>query len=102
MPLALTKLQQEVLPKVNRVAHNILMGAYPGAKSDDVTKQMQQVLCQQLKITHFISLMEPAELRILGSCLEKLPMPKNSTLLYFARNGNSTSANISPMFKNTR
>ncbi|AYV77797.1 MAG: hypothetical protein Edafosvirus1_128 [Edafosvirus sp.] len=59
----LSEKQKMILPKVNAIASNIYMGAYPGAVSEDVTKNMQKVLCQELGITHFVCLMDKEQLK---------------------------------------
>ena len=58
----LTSDQKKLLPKVNYLLPNILVGGYPGAPSPEVTKQMQTLLIKDLGITNYICLMQDHEL----------------------------------------
>jgi hypothetical protein len=55
--------QSSVLPKVNYLLPNVMMGGYPSHPTDDVeAKKMHEALFQE-GVTHFVSLMEEREVQ---------------------------------------
>ena len=59
--LYLTEIQKETLQKVNILDEYLVVGAWPGSSDLKLEEKIQSLLRNELKVSHFINLMEEAQ-----------------------------------------